>query len=223
MPRTARFLRAGVAAVGLAVLAACADDGGRAVTTTPLPEYEPVAGRVVVVGDSLTVGAEENLRRLAELHGFTLELSAAIGRQIQSGVEELRRLDAPSAELVVVALGTNDAAQPGFDGAVAAERIDEALAATGGAPVAWVNVYRDPGTAAGDAAQVFNAALLEAASRHATLTTLDWAAFVRTHPDVMADDRVHHTWEGYVARSRWLRDEIVARLRPGPAPTTTPA
>jgi hypothetical protein len=110
MPRTARFLRAGVAAVGLAVLAACADDGGRAVTTTPLPEYEPVAGRVVVVGDSLTVGAEENLRRLAELHGFTLELSAAIGRQIPGGVEELRRLDAPSAELVVVALGTNDAA-----------------------------------------------------------------------------------------------------------------
>jgi hypothetical protein len=106
---------------------------------------------------------------------------------------------------------------------VAAERIDEALAATGGAPVAWVNVYRDPGTAAGDAAQVFNAALLEAASRHATLTALDWASFVRTHPDVMADDRVHHTWEGYVARSRWLRDEIVARLRPGPAPTTTPA
>ena len=219
MPWAARSLRAGAAVVALTALAACADDGNRAVITTAATEYEPVTGRVVVVGDSLTVGAEENLRRLAELHGFTLELSAAIGRQIPAGVDELRRLDAPSAELVVVALGTNDAAQPGFDRALADERIDQALAATGGAPVAWVNVYRDPGTAAGDAAQVFNQALLEAESRHATLSALDWAWFVRAHPEVMADDRVHHTWEGYVARSRWLRDEIVTRLQPASAAT----
>jgi hypothetical protein len=221
VPRIARSLRAGVAVVSLTLLASCADDGGRSVTTTAATEYEPVSGRVVVVGDSLTVGAEENLRRLAELHGFTLELSAASGRQIPAGVEELRRLDAPSAELVVVALGTNDAAQPEFERALADERIDQALAVTGGAPVAWVNVYRDPGTPAGDAARVFNQALLDAGSRHATLSALDWAWYVRTHPEVMADDRVHHTWEGYVARSRWLRDEIVARLRGPAAPIAT--
>jgi lysophospholipase L1-like esterase len=166
-----------------------------------------------MVGDSLTVGAEEHLRALAERHGFTLDLSAANGRQIPAGVDELVRLDAPAADLVVVSLGTNDAAQPDFDRALADRLVDGAMATAGTAPVLWVDVYRDPGTPAGDAAATFNEALRDAEDRHPNLTVLDWSSYVADHPEVMAGDRVHQTPDGYVARSRWIRDAVVARLQ----------
>jgi lysophospholipase L1-like esterase len=225
MPPVRRVL--GSVALALTfVVGACSsagDGSAPARTTAPASTYEPVSGRVVVVGDSLTVGTEENLGKLAGLHGFDLELSAANGREIPAGVDELQRLDAATAEVVVVALGTNDAAQAGFSSEQAAARIDDAMAAAGSAPVLWVNVYRDPGTAAGDAARLFNGELAEAEQRHPNLTTLDWAAFVADHPEVMAADRIHHTWDGYVARSQWLRDEIVSRLRSSTAAVPTSA
>jgi lysophospholipase L1-like esterase len=207
--------------VALLALVACGDAGDGGTIGSPsgpgaVPSsgtYEPVAGRVVVVGDSLTVGAEENLRELADLHGFTMDLSAQNGRQIPAGVEELRRLDAPSADLVMIALGTNDAAQPDFDRQVAATLIDEAMAAAGDAPVLWMNVWRDPRTPAGAKAAEFNEALVAAQGRHPNLTALDWASYVDDNPEIIAADGIHHTWEGYVARSRWMRDEIVSRLR----------
>lgn len=215
-----RMSRPGVAlglvalVVGLSACTEASDRTGTRATVagSAATAYEPVDGRVVVVGDSLTVGTEANLRTLADLHGFTLELSAQNGRQIPAGAGELERLGAPTADLVVVALGTNDAAQPGFDRTAADGLIDEAMTAAGGAPVLWVNVYRDPGTAAGDAAESFDDALLAAEQRHPNLTVLDWASYVEANPEVMDADRIHHTWEGYVARSQWLRDEIVRRL-----------
>jgi lysophospholipase L1-like esterase len=196
-------------------------------TTSPAADpsssaYEPAAGREVVVGDSLTVGAEENLRKLADLHGFTMDLSAQNGRQIPAGVEELRRLDAPDADLVVIALGTNDAAQPGFTRKAADALIDEAMAVTGSAPVLWMNVWRDPRTVAGAKAAEFNEELVAAEARHPNLTALDWASYVDDNPEIIDADGIHHTWEGYIARSRWMRDEIVIHLRGASAAPTVP-
>jgi lysophospholipase L1-like esterase len=230
MPRVGLLVRALALLLLLVTLtAACAEagDGGSAIATTsaagspPSTTYQPVLGRVVVVGDSLTVGVEENLRKLADLHGFTLDLSAQNGRQIPAGVAELERLDAPGADLVVIALGTNDAAQPGFTRQTADTLIDEAMAATGDAPVLWMNVWRDPRTPAGAKAAEFNEELVAAEARHSNLTTLDWASYVDDNPEIIDADGIHHTWEGYVARSRWMRDQIVAALEGDPVPAPT--
>jgi lysophospholipase L1-like esterase len=225
MSTVGRLLRL-VAALSLvvAVLAACSDDSASSADASSSPDstYEPVTGRVVVVGDSLTVGAAENLQKLADLHGFTLDLSAFNGRTIPEGIPELQRLDAANADLVVVALGTNDSPRPGFDRPTADSLIDQVMALMGNAPVLWINVYRDAGTPEGDAAALFNQALVDAQDRYETLTALDWAAFVNAHPEIIDADRVHHTPDGYVVRSRWMRDEIVSRLRERqPASSTT--
>jgi lysophospholipase L1-like esterase len=212
------FAIAAAVTTAVVVVAACstgARPSARAAGTTegPSTTYEPVTGRVVIVGDSLTVGAQDNLDKLAHKHGFTLDLSAQNGRQIPAGVSELKRLSAPSADLVVVALGTNDANQPDFDAKTADALIDQALATTGSTvPVLWVNVYRDQGTPAGDQATLFNRRLEAATTRHPNLTVLDWRSFVAGSPDIVSDDRIHLTTDGYIARSRWIRDAIVARL-----------
>jgi len=231
MPRVGPFVGAVALLLLVALTAACteaSDGGGTAGATTsaasasPSTTYQPVAGRVVVVGDSLTVGAEENLRKLADLHGFTLDLSAQNGRQIPAGVAELQRLDAPTADLVMIALGTNDAAQPGFTRPAADALIDEAMAATGNAPVLWMNVWRDPQTPAGAKAAEFNEELVAAQDRYPNLAALDWASYVDDNPEIIDADGIHHTWEGYIARSRWMRDQIVSRLEGARSSATLP-
>lgn len=209
----------GVGAVALlaatAAMAACSAGDARSGPTTT---YVPLAGRVVVVGDSLMVGTGTNLAKLAERHGFDLETSAVPGRQIPESLDAVRDL-APGADVLVVGLGTNDANQPDVDGTEAARRIDDLLAAAPpDVPLLWVNVYLPPGTAAGEAAEVFNEALDEAAAGDRRVQVLDWNAYVMAHPDVMAPDGVHQTVDGYVERSRWLRDALVPLLTP---PTST--
>lgn len=191
--------------IAVVALAGCADDEAA-------DPPDAAGARVALVGDSLTVGIEERIADLAADEGIDLDLSAQSGRRIPEGIPELERL-APGADLVVVALGTNDAAATGVDESSATALIESALAAIDDdQPVLWVNVYRDAGDEAGQQAQAFNRALVAAAGRHDELVVLDWASYVADHPEVVAEDRVHDTPEGAAQRARWLRDAIVDTL-----------
>jgi lysophospholipase L1-like esterase len=190
-----------------------AGGGATAVTTTTtLPDPRQVTGAVAIVGDSLTVGGDEELIARAAAHGFTLEVNARDGRRIGEGVAEIDDLE-PGYQVLVVALGTNDATHPDFPTEDADALIDKALAAVDPAvTVLWVNVYRDPDTGPGEAAATFNDALDGAVDRYPNLVPLDWAAWVGDHGEVVADDRLHLNDAGYQARAVWLAAAIAEYL-----------
>lgn len=175
------------------------------------PRPRTVAGRVAVVGDSLTVGARAGLEAAADRLGFTLAVSAEEGRRIPEAVDDLSRL-APRADVVVVALGTNDAADRGFDPADAPGLVTMALATVPkDVPVLWVDVWRDPDSDAGADAEAVNRAL-EAAGRAGRLEVLRWSDRIAADPELVGDDGVHLTDEGYLARAAFIADAVAEHL-----------
>ena len=150
------------------------------------------AGAVTLVGDSLNVGTEPYLRD--ELAGWSVEAYDLVGRATDEGVDELRRVRAELAPIVVVSLGTNDAAgtEEHFRALVA-----EALRIAGDDRcVVWATVVRG-----GSARDGFNAVLLEARETHPSLRLVDWAGLVDAEPELLAADLVHGTPGGYARRA----------------------
>jgi len=177
------FALAVVAAVAVALVTLRTDADDAAVAG---------GGAVTLVGDSLNVGVEPYLR--AELAGWSLEAFDLVGRATAEGVEELRRVRASLAPIVVVSLGTNDA-----DGTEERFRalVAEALRLAGDDRcVVWATVVRDGAPRDG-----FNEVLVEARETHPSLRLVDWAALVDAEPGLLAADLVHGTPEGYVRRA----------------------
>jgi lysophospholipase L1-like esterase len=163
---------------------------------------------VAVVGDSLTVGIQDTLPRDARDRGFTVQIDGKKGREIPEGVKILQKL-VPGKDMVVIALGTNDA-RTTLDAKSASTLIESALDTVGPTvPIIWVNVYRDPKTDAGRAAQRFNAALEAERASHPNLTVADWAAAMKSNTKIMAADGIHLSDDGYKQRSAWVADQIV--------------
>ncbi|WP_421119417.1 GDSL-type esterase/lipase family protein [Aquihabitans daechungensis] len=157
------------------------------------------APTVVVIGDSLTVGAE-----MMGLDEGTWMVDAEEGRTTAEAIDVAEELDAPDFERVVVAVGTND--YEDSEAAYAAQ-IDEMMRALGpDVPVTWINV--DAGTPAmASAGPGVNAALAAAPQRHDNLTVADWSAYIGGRSDraeLRADDGVHYTPAGYEIRAEWM-------------------
>ncbi len=170
-----------------------------------------VHGAVALTGDSLTVGGLGSLPPAAEARGIRLLVAAHVGRTVLKGTDALRGIyDHP--DLVVVALGTNDATAD-LTATKADDLIDMAMAVVDpDVPVLWLSLYRDQQTPEGSAADRFNLSLRRATTRHPNLAIADWRAYVVNHLDLMSPDGVHLTDAGYVARTTWLVGEIAARL-----------
>lgn len=161
---------------------------------------DPDSGRVLIIGDSLTVGARD-------FGGFTLPgrhvtISAQTGRSTSQGISVLETSAAQNYDLVVMALGTNDYyASENQMGAW----VDRAMTAARGTPVVWVNV--DYGTSKLAPAKKLHRALNKARSRHPNLTVADWHTWINSRPNVgslRAGDGVHYTTAGYRARAEWM-------------------
>src|SRR3954452_255187 len=108
-----------------------------ATTTAPLPA---LGTKVAIVGDSLTEGVRTRITPFAARYGFDAKIDAQNGRDIEAGLSPLKKI-ATGTNLVMVALGTNDA-RTGLTAADADKRIDEVMALVPGVPVLWVNIYR---------------------------------------------------------------------------------
>ena len=106
-------------------------------TTAPLP---PLGTKVAIVGDSLTEGIRTRLPVLQSSFGFEAKIDAQTGRDIDASVAPLKKIMA-GEDLVVVALGTNDA-RSGLTATDADALIEKMLAVIGDKPVLWVNIYR---------------------------------------------------------------------------------
>jgi lysophospholipase L1-like esterase len=179
-----------------------------ATTTTTLP---PLGTKVAIVGDSLTEGIVTRLPALEPRYGFQAKIDAQSGRDIEAGLGPLAKI-MNGQDLVVVALGTNDA-RNGLKVTDADTLIDKMMTEIGPKPVLWVNIYRSDTKGTTAAADVFDAELIAAASRYANLTVLDWSSYVQSRPELMGADHIHLTSAGYDARAAWLARQITAGLR----------
>jgi lysophospholipase L1-like esterase len=149
-------------------------------------------GAVTLVGDSLNVGIERDLAR--QLPGWRIEAHDLVGRATPEGIDELRRLGADLAPVVVVSLGTNDL--DGSEGEFG-RLVDEAIELVGpGRCLVWATIVRDGTPRTG-----FNRALGIARSEHPNIRLVEWAALVGEQPDLLAADLVHGTPEGYARRA----------------------
>jgi lysophospholipase L1-like esterase len=179
------------------------------VTTVP-PTSVP-AGRgdrrcgvrdVDMVGDSLTVGTIVFGRLLSAFDsaGYTLWTDAKVGRFVATG-RQILGAEAQAgrlAPIVVVALGTNDAAA-GYSLSAFTREVDAVMGAVGPArTVVWVNLYLP----AQDLHVGHNQVLEAKAVEYPNLVVADWAA---TGNDAHLErDQIHLNATGYRNRTAFV-------------------
>jgi lysophospholipase L1-like esterase len=167
---------------------------------------------VLVVGDSLTVGAADfgGLRSKLEDAGFAPTISARTGRGVQWGLSVLRSSGNALPSTVVIALGTNDVASGRSTKSFGA-LVDDVMETVGDDRfVLWVNLDLDATTWGAEQAARFNRVLGEKANQHGNLAVADWQSFAADHDAWMASDFVHLNGKGYRQRANFYTWQLQA-------------
>lgn len=153
------------------------------------------------VGDSLGEGTRPYLP--PALPDWNVSQSVSISRHAPEGVSILRlRRGLPGA--IVFALGTND-----DPGAVSSFRdsLEAVLALAGETRCVVVpNIVRPP--VGGSSYAGYNQAIAELDRDNDSFREVDWAALVAANRGWLADDGVHVTAAGYLARARAIAKQV---------------
>jgi hypothetical protein len=171
-------------------------------------------GTVLVVGDSLTFGANYFGRLAVKAQGTNIwtnvVLDAKNGRKATVGAKVIANRLTNSTTAIVVALGTNDMISkseswyPSF-------AIDTVMQQAGDLPVLWVNLEFSPtGRADWRARGVrFNRALRAATNRYPNLVIADWNTFFTPKGQSrFVADGVHLTVTGYKTRTSYFVNQM---------------
>jgi lysophospholipase L1-like esterase len=179
----------------------------------------PVAAqerRIVVVGDSVILGAQSAMVGAFTNLGWAVTFDAAVSRSTAAGAEAIESHRAELTDTLVVNLGANDAGNT----AAYRQRVEQIFASTTGVPnVYWLTIreVRDYYPAA-------NQAVREAAAAHPNVTVLDWNAATAGSSGLTSSDGLHLTGAGAAA----MTDLVTAAVfgsQPAfvaPPPETTP-
>jgi hypothetical protein len=165
----------------------------------------PVAGHVLVVGDSLEELTSPDLPRF--LPGVELTVNAVGGSNTFEILELFEESYEPSDDVIVFDGGTND--NPNYP-----EILEENLAkvaATAGdrcMVVPTVHGYVVEGTGN----QGKNSVVRRFAASRPGTQVPEWAAFEHDHPELMQSDGLHPTEEGAVARAQLIAEGITGCL-----------
>jgi len=191
-------------------------------------------GALLVIGDSLTVGAtsmggfSSRLRSLAAWDEVVIDARVGRSARIGAGVLARRLTGTVDVGAVVVALGTNDMA--GYrDSAYARWLIDEVMTRARDLPVMWINLEfaATPRPDRKPRGVRFNTQLGRAAERWPNLKVSDWNGWFTPRGDSrFVADGMHLTATGYRARSTFMVEEIARFARwieTGGTTTTAPA
>jgi lysophospholipase L1-like esterase len=163
-------------------------------------------GSVLLLGDSLTVGADKaGLTTSLKADGWTVDIDADEGRSTRGGILALQVHHPTVPELVVVELGTNPSAALATFPAEIETMLDE-LTTRGAKRVLWLTPHhRTDGRYDGK-----DAAIATAADKHPMLVMGDWHAFAVGHADWMRPDGLHYTDSGYRILAAFMADLIDA-------------
>jgi len=192
-------------------------------------------GTLLVIGDSLTVGAASmggfspRLRSLATWDDVVIDARVGRSARAGAGVVARRLADTDDVAAVVVALGTNDMA--GYrDSAYARWLIDEVMSRARTLPVLWINLEyaSTPRPDRKPRGVRFNTQLERATKRWPKLIVSDWNGwFTPRGGSRFVADGMHLTSTGYRARSSFMVAEIARLARwietGGTTSTTTTA
>lgn len=165
---------------------------------------------VLVVGDSLTVGAADfgGLRSKLEEAGYAPTISARTGRGVQWGLSVLQSSGSALPSTVVIALGTNDVASGRSTKSFGA-MVDEVMKTVGRDRfVLWVNLDLDATTWGAAQAARFNRVLGEKANKYGNLAIADWQTFAADA--WLASDFVHLNGKGYRQRANFYLWQLQA-------------
>lgn len=173
-------------------------------------------GTLLVVGDSLTVGADAfgslgiKLQALGTWNKALVD--ARVGRTANAGSVVLEKRVTRATTAIVIALGTNDMiskTQPSYPKWV----IDRVMSKSKGRPVLWVNLEFADKTRPDleIRARRFNKELRRAANRWPNLFISDWnSAFVPNKSSRFIADGVHLTVAGYRTRTKYLVPNVLS-------------
>ena len=151
-------------------------------------------GNVLLVGDSLFFQSTEELSRLVEGDGWTVNVQASIGAGIHGGgllpadwaVHLQPIVEAEEPEVVVIELGTNGCG-PSCDGI--RQEIDEVLGTVRQAQVVvWLTVRAGP---APEVIDQINRQLEAAEGRWSNLEVAPMHEWYADRPDLLTSDAVH--------------------------------
>jgi len=172
--------------------------------TPQLPPMEALRPRTItMIGDSLS---RVTARHLTSDTNTVWHVDALGGRPL-SVAKPLVASSAPTTDVFVIALGTNDCASEVSDDKLK-ERIYTTLSVTEGKPTSFLTLGEN-GPIKG-CAERFNRLLRELAGSIPTLTVLDWQAVIREHPEWYGGqgDGIHLIPSAYAARASWLADQF---------------
>ncbi len=178
-------------------------------TFTPLtsmlpPQDEPT--RVLVIGDSLTVGISPFWPSNGDK--LRVDIDAANGRPLHNA-NAIVKQNVERTDAYVMALGTNDCmGNPGED--EIRNLIIASLNTSEAKPVILLTLGENG--VIRDCAKRFNAVAKRLAASIPSLELGDWQAIILNHPEWYGEtgDGIHLTLDGYKARAEWLNSLVVA-------------
>jgi lysophospholipase L1-like esterase len=206
--RAALVAVAAFAALGLAGgCASTAAEPGQRFTAEDNPTVRPSpqaidAGAVLVLGDSLTNGAQlfGDLGDRLDDAGFDdVAVLAQDGRDTDWGIRQVRRRESVPP-VVVVELGTNPGPDTEGYKAAVATMIDE-LRLRGAEEIVWVTPVHGRDDRYDD-----KVAILQATPG---IAVADWASIAHDDPRRLAADGLHPTQDGYATLAEFLTDEAI--------------
>lgn len=152
-------------------------------------------GTVLAVGDSIMVGATEELK--SELG--SVDIYAEVSRNVAPGIDVLRsQLNVSDPRAVIVELGTNNG--------MSAEQFDTIMALVDGRPTIFVNVK-----AARDWETPTNQVLADGAARYTNATVVDWKGLADQHPEWFGSDGIHPNGSGQTALAKLIASAVPSR------------
>jgi lysophospholipase L1-like esterase len=173
--------------------------------------------RVVVVGDSVILGARAPMTSAFESQGWAVTFDAAVSRSTSAGLGAIESHRAQLTDSLVVSLGANDAGNT----ATFAGRVRAIMDATATVPhVYWVTIREVRGYY-GPANQV----LRDAAAGRPNVTVIDWHAATAGTTALTAGDGLHLNGAGAARMTELVTGAVIAGAasRAAPPPAAPPA
>lgn len=171
---------------------------------------------VVVVGDSVILGAQGPMVTAFSNAGWGINFDAAVSRSTSAGAAAIDSHWMELTDSLVINLGANDAGNT----AAYRQKVEQILSSTAGVPhVYWLTIreVRDYYPAA-------NQAVREVAAGHPNVTVLDWNAATAGSTGLTARDGLHLTGSGAAAMTDLVFGAVVNSVIPqiAPSPAATP-
>lgn len=183
---------------------------------------------LLVVGDSLTVGADAfghlSDKLASQKRWSVVRVDAAIARKIPRGIDIVKKQMSvnPGTGGFIVALGTNDLLSNDSPQEVGL-RVQSLIKAAKGKPILWVNVTyaawrKDWVTKA----RAFGAELNKIARQYPNFTVASWySAFSTKSPYWSPRDGIHLSPTGYKTRAGFISSAAAAWWKKVTTPPTT--